>query len=66
VLVWLVMREVVLPLSLFNQGRLTLIGLLNGLFAHIFCVGLPIALAAAKHTADLTARQAASPAPNHT
>ena len=46
VIVWLVMREVVLPLSLFNQGRLTLIGLLNGLFAHIFCVGLPIALAA--------------------
>jgi uncharacterized membrane protein YagU involved in acid resistance len=45
VMVWLVMREVVLPLSLFNQGRLTLIGLLNGLFAHIFCVGLPIALA---------------------
>jgi hypothetical protein len=50
VIVWLVMREVVLPLSLFNQGRLTLIGLLNGLFAHIFCVGLPIALAARRLT----------------
>jgi uncharacterized membrane protein YagU involved in acid resistance len=56
VIVWLVMREVVLPLSLFNQGRLTLIGLLNGLFAHIFCVGLPIALAA-KRTASPTWRQ---------
>jgi hypothetical protein len=55
VLVWLVMREVVLPLSLFNQGRLTLIGLLNGLFAHIFCVGLPIALAT-KRTASPTWR----------
>jgi hypothetical protein len=50
VLVWLVMREVVLPLSLFNQGRLTLIGLINGLFAHIFCVGLPIALATKRAT----------------
>jgi uncharacterized membrane protein YagU involved in acid resistance len=48
VIVWLVMREIVLPLSLFNQGRLTLVGLLNGLFAHIFCVGLPIALATKK------------------
>jgi uncharacterized membrane protein YagU involved in acid resistance len=51
VIVWLMMREVVLPLSLFNQGRLTLIGLLNGLFAHIVCVGFPIALAT-KRTAS--------------
>jgi hypothetical protein len=56
VIVWLVMRQIVLPLSLFTQGRLTLIGLLNGLFAHIFCVGIPIALAT-KRTASRTWRQ---------
>jgi hypothetical protein len=56
VIVWLVMRQIVLPLSLFTQGRLTLIGLLNGLFAHIVCVGIPIALAA-KRTASPTWRR---------
>jgi uncharacterized membrane protein YagU involved in acid resistance len=56
VIVWLVMRQIVLPLSLFSQGRLTLVGLLNGLFAHIFCVGIPIALAA-KRTASPTWRR---------
>ena len=60
VIVWLVMREVVLPLSLFNQGRLTVIGLLNGLFAHIFCVGLPIALAT-KRTASPNWRRTVTP-----
>ena len=56
VIVWQVMRQIVLPLSFFTVGRLTLIGLLNGLFAHIFCVGIPIALAA-KRTASPTWRR---------
>jgi hypothetical protein len=56
VIVWQVMRQVVVPLSLATQGRLTLIGLLNGLFAHIVCVGIPIALAT-KRTASPTWRQ---------
>jgi hypothetical protein len=56
VIVWQVMRQIVVPLSLATQGRLTLIGLLNGLFAHIVCVGIPIALAA-KRTASPTWRQ---------
>ena len=50
VIVWQVMRQIVLPLSLFTLGRLTLIGVLNSLFAHIFCVGIPIALATKKTT----------------
>lgn len=44
--VYLFMNLVVLPLSAFQQGALTLVSLLNGLFAHIVCVGWPIALAA--------------------
>jgi hypothetical protein len=56
VIVWQVMRQIVVPLSLATQGRLTLVGLLNGLFAHIVCVGLPIALAT-KRTASPTWRQ---------
>jgi hypothetical protein len=55
VIVWLVMRQIVIPLSLANQGRLTLIGVSNALFAHIFCVGIPIALAT-KRTASPTWR----------
>ena len=56
VIVWLVMRQIVIPLSLATQGRLTLIGVSNALFAHIFCVGIPIALAA-KRTASATWRR---------
>jgi hypothetical protein len=55
VIVWLVMRQIVIPLSLATQGRLTLIGVSNALFAHIFCVGIPIALAT-KRTASPTWR----------
>ena len=45
-LVYLVMNFVVLPLSASGPPRFTTTGVLNGLFAHVFCVGIPTALIA--------------------
>lgn len=45
-LVYLVMNFVVLPMSASGPPRFTLPGVLNGLFAHVFCVGIPTALIA--------------------
>lgn len=45
-LVYLAMNFVVLPLSATGPPRFTLPGVLNGLFAHVFCVGIPAALIA--------------------
>ena len=42
--VYVVMNFVVLPLSAFGAKRLVLPVVVNGLFAHVFCVGLPSAL----------------------
>jgi uncharacterized membrane protein YagU involved in acid resistance len=42
--VWLVMNFLILPLTAAGPPRFTTIGVVNGLFAHIFCVGLPTAL----------------------
>lgn len=44
--VYLVMNFVVLPLSAAGPPRFTLVGVLNQLFAHVFCVGIPTALIA--------------------
>jgi uncharacterized membrane protein YagU involved in acid resistance len=45
--VYLVMNFIVLPLSAAGPPRLTMLPIvLNGLFAHIFCVGIPTALLA--------------------
>ena len=46
-LVYLVMNFVVLPyFSATGPPRFTMPGVLNGLFAHVFCVGIPAALIA--------------------
>ena len=45
-LVYLVMNFVVVPLSAAGPPRFTLTGVLNGLFAHVFCVGIPTGLLA--------------------
>jgi len=45
-LVYLFMNVVVVPLSAAGPPRFTLTGVLNGLFAHVFCVGIPTALIA--------------------
>lgn len=44
--VYLVMNFVVVPLSAAGPPRFTLVGVLNQLFAHVFCVGIPTALIA--------------------
>ncbi|HYC58290.1 MAG TPA: hypothetical protein VEK79_01870 [Thermoanaerobaculia bacterium] len=44
VAVYLVMNFVVVPLSAAGPPRFTMAGVLNGLFAHLFCVGIPTAL----------------------
>ena len=46
VLVYLVMNFVVVPLSASGPPRFTVPGVLNQLFAHLFCVGIPTALIA--------------------
>jgi hypothetical protein len=51
--VLIVMNTVVVPLSLVRRAPLALnAGLVNLIFAHIFCVGLPIALAARRVLSD--------------
>jgi hypothetical protein len=43
--VYLVMNFIVLPLSAAGAPKLTLLPVvLNGLFAHVFCIGIPTAL----------------------
>lgn len=44
VLVWLVMNRVVIPLSALTPGPRHWIGIVNGVLAHLFLVGLPTAL----------------------
>jgi hypothetical protein len=44
--VYFFMQYVVLPLSAVQMRPLTMVSLMNGLFAHVFCVGLPAALVA--------------------
>jgi uncharacterized membrane protein YagU involved in acid resistance len=44
VCVYLFMNFVVLPLSAIGPPKFTMIGVLNQLFAHIFCIGIPTAL----------------------
>jgi uncharacterized membrane protein YagU involved in acid resistance len=44
--VYLVMNFVVLPLSAAGPPKFTLIGVLNQLFAHLFCIGIPTGLMA--------------------
>jgi uncharacterized membrane protein YagU involved in acid resistance len=44
--VYFFMQYVVLPLSAVQLRPLTMVSLMNGLFAHVFCVGLPAALVA--------------------
>lgn len=49
IVVFIVMNAVVLPLSLVRRGPMTLnAGFVNLVFAHIFLVGLPIALVASR------------------
>jgi hypothetical protein len=48
-LVFLVMRYAVLPLSAAGQGGITVVLLIASLLAHGFLFGLPIALAAARY-----------------
>jgi hypothetical protein len=44
---------VIVPLSLVRRAPLTLnVGLLNLIFAHIFCVGIPIAFVASRVLSD--------------
>jgi hypothetical protein len=43
-LVYLIMNFVVLPLSASGAPTFTLRGVLNQLFAHVFCIGIPAAL----------------------
>jgi uncharacterized membrane protein YagU involved in acid resistance len=45
-LVYLVMNFVVLPLSASGPPRFTTAAVLNQLFAHVFCVGIPTGLIA--------------------
>jgi hypothetical protein len=45
---WLVMNFVVLPLTLIGHPRLAWPSVINGILIHMFGVGLPAALAAAK------------------
>jgi len=42
--VYLVMNFIVVPLSAAGPPRFTTVGVLNQLFAHLFCVGIPTAL----------------------
>jgi uncharacterized membrane protein YagU involved in acid resistance len=42
--VYLFMNFVVLPLSASGPPKFTLVGVLNQLFAHLFCIGIPTAL----------------------
>lgn len=51
--VYLVMNFVVLPLSAAGPPRFTLVGVLNQLFAHVFCVGIPTALIARARVATV-------------
>ena len=44
--VWAVMNAVVVPLSAAGPPKFLLPVVLNGLFAHVFCVGIPTALLA--------------------
>ena len=44
--VYLVMNFVVLPLSAAGPPKFTLVGVLNQLFAHVFCIGIPTGLMA--------------------
>lgn len=45
--VWAAMRWIVVPLSaLGGPAPLTMVAVINGLFAHIVCVGIPAALIA--------------------
>ncbi len=57
-LVFLVMNFAVLPLSALGMPHFTLPTLLNQLFAHVFCVGIPTAwiLNAAPRVGDLSLR----------
>ena len=51
--VYFFMQLVVVPLSAFpHKGHFTLKGLVTGITIHMFCVGLPIALAARKFATD--------------
>ena len=54
--VYLFMNLVVLPLSAAGPPRFTLVGVLNQLFAHLFCVGIPTALFARSATLAEPAR----------
>lgn len=44
--VYLVMNFIVLPLSAAGPPKFTLVGVLNQLFAHVFCIGIPTGLMA--------------------
>lgn len=61
--VWLVMSFVVIPLAFDRAPRLSAVMVANGLFAHVFLVGLPAAWAArrAARGATLPGRAAAEP-----
>jgi len=41
-----VMNFVVVPLSAAGPPKFTLVGVLNQLFAHVFCIGIPTGLLA--------------------
>lgn len=45
VLVYFAMQYLVVPLSAVTKGPFSLTGMLQGIVVHIFCVGLPAALA---------------------
>jgi hypothetical protein len=45
------MNLVVLPLSAAGPPKFKLVGVLNQLFAHIFCVGIPTGLLARSRSA---------------
>jgi len=59
-LVYLFMNFVVLPLSASGPPRFTMPGVLNQLFAHVFCVGIPTALIARARSA-MTSQAPVSP-----
>jgi hypothetical protein len=62
--VWLVMSFAVVPLAFDRAPRLSAVMVANGLFAHVFLVGLPAVWAArrAARVATLPDRTAAAPA----
>ncbi len=50
VVVWLVMNLIVIPLSAFPRHGFSVLTVVAGIIAHMFCVGLPIALSVRRHS----------------